>query len=1094
MNLFASAGIDLPPTGGGKRPARPRQARVPLFNHRVVDDARKRMVFAPSEAEQKIAKDYAKLARSSSFLSKKETAVRPIFIDQILIQLLGFTRIDNEATYTLADEHSIRAGSVDLALGTFQADGTSDRVLAPFELKGPGTDLDAIMPGRAKSPVQQAWEYAIDVPGSKWVLVSNCVEIRLYGFGRGREAYELFDLTRLDEEDEFARLYQILSATRFLGGETEALLRETDIAYTTITNELYLKYKELRGQLIAFLRDEVDGPKMPWLQSIEAAQKILDRILFIAFAERTDLLPERMLERAKNARNEFLPAPIWDNFRRLFHFVDIGHRQDGLVIPAYNGGLFAVDPALDGVSIPDPLATDLAGLGEWDYRREVPVTVLGHIFEQSITDIEELKADASGEEAPKIGKRKRDGVVYTPDMITRFLVEQTLGRTLQERFDALKAEHGITNTSSEEDEKPFWQAYLAFLRGVTILDPACGSGAFLVAVFDRLAEEYRRVTARLAALQVVPEFDWLDEIVTKNLYGVDINPESVEITRLALWLKTARRDHRLQNLEHTIRCGDSLVSDKTFTPRPFDWHEAFGEVFARGGFDIVIGNPPYVRMELIKAMKPYLEAHYVVAHGQADLYAYFFERGVKVLRPEGRLGFISSSTFFRTGSGENLRTFLGDGLSMESIVDFGDLQVFEGVTTYPAILTLKKAEAPEGELDYLALTDQVPDDLGQLFKETKKSMPRARLTAGAWRLEGDALSALRDKITKGRKTLGEVYGPPLYGIKTGLNEAFIIDRATRDRLIKADPKSADLLKPFLRGENVKRWRVESEDLWVVNVYFGLTQTLFEKSADQTKTDLPSEKTAWKQFSKAYPAIASHLALHEKAARIRTDQGHYWWELRACTYMDAFEKPKISFGHFAVERIFTFDDAGYFSNDKSYIIPSTDLPLLSLLNSQVLWFIIKGLAPAVRGGFYELRVQYIEQLPIPDLSPADRATLETLAETCTQSAQARYAIQSQTRRRILDLATGTKRKLTGKLNAFHTLDFADFLGEVKKAFRVDIPLKQRGEWQDFIAEASTQINTLTTTIEATEREIDATVYRLFDLTADEIALIEAAVKG
>ena len=191
--------------------------------------------------------------------------------------------------------------------------------------------------------------------------------------------------------------------------------------------------------------------------------------------------------------------------------------------------------------------------------------------------------------------------------------------------------------------------------------------------------------------------------MTNNLHGVDLNAELVEITRLALWLKTARNKHRLQNLEATIKVGNSLIDDPKFTEHPFDWRAAFPDVFAQGGFDIVIGNPPYVRMELIKPVKPYLEKHYVVADDRTDLYAYFFERGVGVLKDGGRLGYISSSTFFRTGSGENLRKFLGDHVAVEAVVDFGDLQIFEGVTTYPAIITLRKgaprtagAGVPEG--------------------------------------------------------------------------------------------------------------------------------------------------------------------------------------------------------------------------------------------------------------------------------------------------------------------------------------------------------------------------------------------------------------
>ncbi len=767
MDLFAAAGIDLGDGGRGGRSGRPglgRTLRVPLLNYKVVAEAQNQFTFDFTAQQREAAQAYAKTAGSAKFAKEKETAVRNLFYEKILREILGYTLFDPERSYTLAFEHPIRRGTADVALGRFGGADGADEVIAPFELKGPDTpDLDAIMPGRGYSPVQQAWNYAIDAPGCRWVLVSNCVEIRLYGFGRGRDAYEAFDLTKLDDPHELERLWLLLSAERLLGGVTEALLRATDSAYKDITDDLYLDYKSLRDRLIAFLTGSVDGPKLAMAAAIEVAQKTLDRILFVAFAERTDLLPGKLLERAANARNEFRPEPFWKNLQALFHEIDVGNEGRG--IWAYNGGLFAADAVADPVVLPDELTKPLAGLANWDYRSEVPVTVLGHIFEQSITDLEKLRAESRGEVPPKISRRKREGVIYTPDIVTRFLVERTIGPTLSERFNTLLAEHGkevpkngepIFAAREKEAERAFWRDYAVSLRGLRVVDPACGSGAFLVAAFDLLAREYRRVVTQLMALGEPVEFDPFDAIVTKNLHGVDLNAESVDITRLALWLKTARNKHRLQNLEAAIKVGNSLIDDGAFTDRPFDWRAAFPDVFAGGGFDVVVGNPPYVRMELIKPVKPYLEKHYVVADDRTDLYAYFFERGIGVLKPGGRLGYISSSTFFRTGSGENLRKFLGDNVAIEGVIDFGDLQLFEGVTTYPAIVTLRKGKAADdGTLLFLKIGEELPKDLDAEFTAKATAMPRARLGAGSWQFEDDTLARLREKIVKGKKTLGQ---------------------------------------------------------------------------------------------------------------------------------------------------------------------------------------------------------------------------------------------------------------------------------------------------------------------------------------------------
>jgi hypothetical protein len=317
MNLFTTAGIETTIAGG--RRAIPRTLRVPLFSHKVVAEARKRFTFDPSPRQVKIAADYGKTAATPRFAKQKETAVRQLFFERILGELLGYKQIAAEGEHTVAFEFPIRRGAVDVALGRFGLVDGADEIVAPFELKGPGTtDLDAIVSGRGRSPVQQAWDYAVDAPGSKWVLVSNCVEIRLYGFGRGRDAFEQFDLRRLGEEEEHARLFMLLSANRLLGGATEALLRDTDSAYKDVTGKLYESYKQLRDRLISFATNEADGPKLPMLRGIEMAQKILDRILFIAFAQRTALLPDRLLKGAAEEVSKYVPKPLWHNFQGLF--------------------------------------------------------------------------------------------------------------------------------------------------------------------------------------------------------------------------------------------------------------------------------------------------------------------------------------------------------------------------------------------------------------------------------------------------------------------------------------------------------------------------------------------------------------------------------------------------------------------------------------------------------------------------------------------------------------------------------------------------------------------------------------------------------
>ena len=268
MDLFSAAGMEVP-RSGANAPRRPpaRSLRVPLFSRRVVEEAQVRdaALFAPTEAQRAAARDYARKAKKQ-FAKFKEEAVRPIFFQEVLVTLLGYTRLDPDNAFTLGFEQPIRKGSVDVALGRFSVAEKISDIMAPFEMKGPTThDLDAVTGGRRLSPVQQAWDYANDAPGARWVLVSNCLEIRLYGYGRGREAYEVFDLTRLDEAEEHARLWLLLSADRFLGGATDDLLARTDAAQKDVTGKLYTEYKTLRDRLMGYLSGSDEGPRLSQL-------------------------------------------------------------------------------------------------------------------------------------------------------------------------------------------------------------------------------------------------------------------------------------------------------------------------------------------------------------------------------------------------------------------------------------------------------------------------------------------------------------------------------------------------------------------------------------------------------------------------------------------------------------------------------------------------------------------------------------------------------------------------------------------------------------------------------------------------------------
>lgn len=1038
---------------------------------------------------------WADMIRSGRVDALKETALHGEFASKIIESVLGYHGPAGGADYTVATEQAILQGSVDLALGRFG--GKTPEILAPFELKGAKTkDLDAIMPGRNKTPVQQAWEYAMNAPGVKWVLVSNMIELRLYGFGEGTSAYETFRLDQLTDPDEYARFMLLLSADSLLSGRTLDLLKQSRAEDRDITDSLYQDYKTLRLKLIGAV--QTADPAIAALDAIAVAQKILDRVLFIAFSEDTGLLPDNTLSQAFVTRDPYNPRPVWDNFRGLFNAIDKG--SEALKIPRYNGGLFRQDDTINALTLPDSVCEGFKALGDYDFASEVSVTVLGHIFEQSIADVERLQAQARGEETEDekatgtTGRRKRDGVVYTPDYIARFIVAETLGAHLEEAFTDIMRTHAKAGADlsdyaaipwrKKSAELEAWQAYRDRLKTLRIVDPACGSGVFLIMAFDFLKAELTRVEDKIAVMEgrigqqgksdTQDLFDPDSEILTNNLFGVDVNSESIEIAKLSLWIKTARRGKVLDSLSGNLRVGDSLIEDSSFAylDHAFTWETAFPSVFAEGGFDVVLGNPPYVRMEFLKAMKPYLEKRYEVVSDRADLYCYFFERGLRLLKPGGRLGFISSNTFFKTGSGKHLREYLLREATLEGVVDFGDMQIFEGVTTYPAILTMKRGAAPKGhELRFWKVDALSESNFQATWEKAAGPYPQAVLGAGSWELENPALRALRDKIRKGGTALKEVYGSPLYGIKTGRNAAFVIDNATKERLCAQDPRSAELLKPFLEGKDLQRWRAEPRGLWLIYI--------------------PKKQIEIND----YPAIRDWLLPFKTELESRATKQE-WFELQQPqeAYAPHFAQPKITYRDIAAESPFHLDTSGSYLETTAFALPSNDYATVALLNSKPIWFLFKSLTPLASGGYFRMKSQYVEQLTIPAMQPPIHASLTNLSKRIHAMAIERQVLQRALSCRLPDLCPPDRDpKLTTRLKEWWTLpDFAAFRAEVKKVFKADIPLAERSGWEDWITRDRAEIARLSAEITKAEAQIDSIVYELFELTTEEVCLLESTV--
>jgi hypothetical protein len=408
----------------------------------------------------------------------------------------------------------------------------------------------------------------------------------------------------------------------------------------------------------------------------------------------------------------------------------------------------------------------------------------------------------------------------------------------------------------------------------------------------------------------------------------------------------------------------------------FLWRLDFAEVFAdKSGFDVVIANPPYIRQERFSEQKPLLKAAFPdVYHGVADLYVYFYRRGLALARPKGVLTFISSNKFFRAGYGEALRTYLRNNTSLKTLIDFGDLPIFEA-TTYPCVLVTSNRRPGDGEAAAQALNVRSMATLEYLADAVQRDgwpQPQRSLRRDGWALARPEVLALLEKLRHRGMPLGKYIGGRFfYGIKTGLNKAFSIDQATRDRLVAEDPRSVEVIKRWLRGRDVKRWAAEWDGVYLLAI-----QNSDDADASNSWGDARTEAEARSIFRETYPAIHDHLSQYESELRKRQDQGRFWWELRACAYYAEFEKPKIMYQVFQVEPKFAYDDLGTYTNNAIWIIPEAPLYLLAIFNSPLGWFLITQHCTRIQRG-YQLIADYFGKIPIPDANPAQRTAIEAL---------------------------------------------------------------------------------------------------------------------
>jgi len=698
---------------------------------------------------------------------------------------------------------------------------------------------------------------------------------------------------------------------------------------TSIDKQLLADFTRFRGMLSRNIIKLNQSKNLTEEELDESVQRILDRLIFIRNCEDRELEAKTLISSVRDWRSKG-KGRLVESLRQVFGYFD----------KEYNSKIFA-EHLCDNLEIEGEVLYKIV-MGLY-YTREkyfsisydfsaIDADVLGNIYEQYLSHILK-KTEKRAKLAENHARRKEQGIYYTPTYIVDYIVRNTLGELLKDK-----------KVNAEK---------------VRVLDPACGSGSFLIKAFDVLNEYHLRNDKDYAQSQLDSEtgatFTKRARILQSNIFGVDLDKQAVEIAQLNLLLKIAEKGHRLPFLERNIKCGNSLIdNEKVAGNKAFKWETEFPEIMKKGCFDVVIGNPPYIRQEELLPIKTYLRENYEVFHSTADLFVYFFERGLKNLKENGYFGIVVSNKWLKAGYGKNLRKLLSD-YWIEEFIDFGDLRVFQEATTYPCIIIVRKIKKQNPEIRVCQVKTLKFSNLASYVEQNRFTANQSSLDINGWNFSSRDVARLLARLESENISLREyVDNQVYYGIKTGFNEAYIIDGKKRDELVALDPKYDEIIEPFVSGAEVRRFGIDSKNQYIILAKIGVDLT-------------------------RYPVISKHFLSYKQQLEKRTDQGKKWYELRPCSYYSIFDKPRIMFSEVQVSPKFTFDTKRRYANKTIFSIPRKDIALVGVLNSKLAWFLIQNYCNRVRGG-YILSWKYLGRIPVPRTLPT---TLTELAKKMLQ---------------------------------------------------------------------------------------------------------------
>lgn len=584
------------------------------------------------------------------------------------------------------------------------------------------------------------------------------------------------------------------------------------------------------------------------------------------------------------------------------------------------------------------------------------------------------------------------------------------------------------------------------LADIKICDPAIGSGAFPVGLLHEI------VNARLALAphsgNSMTTYELKRYAIRESIYGVDIDASAIDIARLRLWLSMIVDEERydtiepLPNLDYKIVQGNALVgippnmmpdhealreierlkplyfnetnekkklelkaeidrnintlldTAKSFKVNvDFDFRLHFSEVWhKKGGFDVVIGNPPYVQIQKFagqQIQKDWEAQKYKTFTKTGDIYCLFYEKGHQILRDRGVLAFITSNKWMRAAYGKKLRRFFAESVNIEQLIDFGDSPIFSEATTYTNILIFQKRHSHMAPKVWdLSSVYRNATSLAKMLEESRPGAPL--FSEDAFVIATPEMAAIKKRI--------EAVGTPLkdwdiainYGIKTGFNEAFIIDGKKKAELIAADPKSAEIIKPILRGRDIKRYRVDFADLWLINTHNGYT------ASDGSRVPPVNVKD--------YPAIKAYLDQHWNGLKKRQDKGVTPYNLRNCAYLEEFAKEKIVYAEIVFDSAFYHDTSSFYPEATAFILTGDNTKYLTaLLNSRLLTFAFRTFYAGgdLRGKTFRYKKAFLHNLPVIRPRKPSCVLLETLVDYIQQATKTSQKLQSAFFEQLID---------------------------------------------------------------------------------------------